>query len=177
MIVTISHNEIKKGAKGDYLYIKYITSKGRESGKAVFGELRNKWGLCQNGARLELKLDGAPNYNVLDILKVEPEDETEVEEIPFEESSGGIPPEPKPKGKKPEAYARLADSRDYTPSGQEIGRCWNAIDALYIGGKLATLFGKENAEAILKHYRGVLASTLKLPVDGAKLPMWDKKES
>lgn len=83
----------------------------------------------------------------------------EVKEIPFEEP----PPKPKP------------DTGKYMPSGVEIGRCWNAIDALYIGGKLNTLFGKENAEAVLKYYRGVLASTLKLPVDGAKLPMWDKK--
>lgn len=63
----------------------------------------------------------------------------------------------------------------HTPRGEEVGRAWNAIDALYIGGKLNVLFGKENAEAILKYYRGVLTSTLKLPVDGAKLPMWDKK--
>jgi hypothetical protein len=67
------------------------------------------------------------------------------------------------------------DEPVYKPSGQEIGRCWNAIDSLYIADKLHILFGKENAEAILKYYRGVLMSTLKLPVDGAKLPQWKNK--
>lgn len=62
----------------------------------------------------------------------------------------------------------------HTVSGVEIGRCWNAIDTLYVNDKLQVLFGKENAIAILKYYRGVLQSTLKLPVDGAKLPQWDK---
>jgi len=81
------------------------------------------------------------------------------------------PPEEKP---KPTAYAKLNPELPKTISGQEIGRCWNAIDTLFIGGKLPTLFGKENAEAILKYYRGILTSTLKLPVDGKKLPQWDK---
>jgi hypothetical protein len=65
----------------------------------------------------------------------------------------------------------------YTPSGVEIGRAINDICQLYINDKLHILFGKENAEAILKWWRGHLQGTLKIPVDGAKLPMWDKKES
>ncbi|MCJ7828673.1 MAG: hypothetical protein MUP81_02900 [Dehalococcoidia bacterium] len=91
-----------------------------------------------------------------------------------------LPPPVKAHTPDEEGAAKLkAEVKPETPhtiSGQEIGRCWNAIDALYIGGKLATLFGVENAEAILKFYRGVLASTLKLPIDGAKLPMWEKEK-
>jgi len=92
-------------------------------------------------------------------------------ELPEPKSAYTPPPEEKP---KPTAYAKLNPELPKTISGQEIGRCWNAIDTLFIGGKLPTLFGKENAEAILKYYRGILTSTLKLPVDGKKLPQWDK---
>lgn len=100
-------------------------------------------------------------------------------ELPAEEQlvEGELPKKPvaKPAAKPPEPKPE-APKTDHMPSGQEIGRAWNGIDALYIGGKLATLFGKENAEAILKYYRGILTSTLRLPIDGAKLPMWDKKK-
>jgi len=68
MIVTIKHNEVKEGARGPYLYIQYVTDKGKESGKAIFGDLSEKWGMCENDATVELKLDS--KYNVIDILPI-----------------------------------------------------------------------------------------------------------
>lgn len=67
MIVTIVSSEIKQGAKGDYLYIKYIDHKDNsEHAKAIFNTLKAKWGLISYGAILELKQDA--KYNVTDII-------------------------------------------------------------------------------------------------------------
>ena len=65
MIVTITHREIREGAKGDYLYIGYHTPKGKAGAKAVFGGLRDKWDKCQENATVDLILD--EKYNVRDI--------------------------------------------------------------------------------------------------------------
>jgi len=163
MIVTINQEpEVRTKNDREYLYAHYIGANGREGGKAIFKELQEKWGLIKNGARLNFVLTTDGKYNVVDIQPVKPEDEP--------------PPEPKPSGQS-EPNVKTQYAEGIPPRGEEIGRAWNGIDNLYVGGKLATLFGKENAEAILKYYRGVLTATLKLPVDGAKLPMWDKKES
>ena len=67
MIITITNTEIKTGAKGDYLYITYTDHKDNsEHRKAVFSTLKNKWGMCEVGATLELKQDA--KYTVTDIL-------------------------------------------------------------------------------------------------------------
>lgn len=83
MIVTITENEIRHGAKGDYLYIKYITNEGKSSGKAIFSQLKDKWALCDKGYSVDLKLD--KDYNVIDILptqKVEKESLETKEQVP-----------------------------------------------------------------------------------------------
>ena len=68
MKVTVINSEVRQGAKGEYLYIKYKTENGRESGKTVFPQLKDKWPLCQQGATLDLKL--GKDYNVIDIMPI-----------------------------------------------------------------------------------------------------------
>lgn len=73
MNVMVTDKEIRAGAKGDYLYVKYTLldgkSKGKQSGKAIFNQLREKWDMCQINSPINLKLD--EKYNVIDILPVE----------------------------------------------------------------------------------------------------------
>ena len=66
MKVTITHREVRQGTKGDYLHIKYKTDKWKELYKNIWPEFQDKWGLCQVGKEIELKLDA--EYNVKDIL-------------------------------------------------------------------------------------------------------------
>ena len=106
MIVNITHREIREGAKGDYLYIKYVTAKGKESGKAVFSQLRDKWDLCQENASVDLILD--EKYNVTDINPIE------------------TPPPIEPK-LRPEDEKIVEDAIKPQPSGPEVGLWWKQL--------------------------------------------------
>jgi len=58
---------------------------------------------------------------------------------------------------------------------QKEGMLWKEVGELYRGGKLAELFGFDNATNVLKAYRAEILGGLRIPFDGAKLPGFEKK--
>jgi len=117
MIVTITMREIREGAKGDYLYIKYVTSKGKESGKAVFNQLKDKWEMCQENATVDLKLD--ERYNVIDIQSVSeqlPEPQVSTPESETPPSSQSTDVETAPESETPPPHAVNTKNRSYALS-------------------------------------------------------------
>ncbi len=90
----------------------------------------------------------------------------------YEEGNALLPP---PGENEPDKPAMPPPKSDEFGAGQREGMCWKEVGELIRSGKIINVFGKENAMSITKDYRGYLSATLKLTVDGAKLPQWEKE--
>ena len=93
----------------------------------------------------------------------------------YKEGSALLPEQEEPASPQPPPRIIAPPKPDKFGEGQREGMCWKEIGALIGNGKIANVFGKENAMEIAKQYRSYLLATLKLTHDGAKLPQWKKE--
>ncbi len=166
MIVTIISSEIKQGAKGDYLSVKYLDHKDNsEHGKAVFSTLKEKWGMVINGCILELKQDAT--YKIIDIL-------------PPPETPPPTKPQPMPQpvqlNSSPVKPPDHTETPPTQPIGAEIGMTIKELGDLLRANLLYKVFGDEAGTNLLKWYQGRILGTTKVAFDSAKLPPIKVKE-
>jgi len=84
MIITITDVESAFTKNGDeFKKVKGVTDKGQETTKSIFNNLQNKWGLLEENATIDLKLEKKGQFwNVVDVLPCE-----------FPEPQEPVPPE------------------------------------------------------------------------------------
>ena len=100
--------------------------------------------------------------------------------IEYKEATSGFSPSIEGTVQESKANEELQPPEPEKPAPQELGMWWKEVGEIIRQDPefklLIKIFGKENAKSVVKEYRGRLLSTLKIPYDGSKLPLWKEKE-
>ena len=161
MIIMVKTAERMTGDYGEYVKVSGSDGDGKPVNKNVSEKFKDKWELLVENALLEFKMVQKDNkWNIADIIPA---------------SEQPLPPAVKPEthheeGKPPE---KILPAKEVAP--QAIGMMTKEIGDMIRANKLTTIFGKENAEELIKWYRSQTFGITKASFDGSKLPKFPSK--